>query len=76
MFIMTIKLDAAYCYQRAANVAVQRILPLTHGTEFARWFAIEHSGAIARAARSGVCGRTETAVFSMASRLRRQTDCA
>jgi hypothetical protein len=70
MFMMTIKLDAAYCYQRAATIAVQRSLMASHGPEFAQWFTTEHSGSIARAARTGLCGRTEAAVFSLASRLR------
>ena len=76
MFKMTIKLDAAYCYQRAASVAVQRSLMASHGDEFAQWFTTEHSGSIARAARNGLCGRTEAAVFSIASRLRSQSDGA
>jgi hypothetical protein len=66
---MIIKLDAAYCYQRAAYIAVQRTLTASHGPEFARWFTTEHSGAISRAARNGVCGRTEAIVFSMSSKL-------
>jgi hypothetical protein len=58
-----IQLDAAIVYRQAAIRAIQRALSETHGDAFADAFLYEYHHAVAKAARTRLCGLCEAGVI-------------
>lgn len=57
---IVIEFNAAYSYVPTAQLAVRVAIAKVHGSAFADLFMQEHREAVVRAARTRLCGRTES----------------
>lgn len=68
---LSIQLDPVFSYQQAALAETYRALCQTHGDTFAANFVDECKAQVLMAARTRMCGRSETWLLQETARLNR-----
>jgi hypothetical protein len=68
---LPIQLDPVFSYQQAALAETYRVLCQTHGETFAAYFLDECKGQVLRAAKTRMCGHSETWLSQETARLKR-----
>lgn len=68
---LPIQLDPVFSYQQAALAETYRALCQTHGDMFAAYFVDECKELVLRAAKTRICGRSESWLLQETARLNR-----